>query len=238
MAAVVEADATTGLHSFVVPIRNPKDLMAYPGVFVGDIGRKLGQNGLDNGFVSFDHYRIPRENLLNRTGDVTPDGRYVSPFQDPNKVSASLPGACDPRAGRAARELTWPRHPPRAQAGATAAAVRRLLGRAVGRPSGHYRDERPEPQVGSPDRHPLLRLPPPVWRMPSPRKHQGGLASARSRRRPPPPVRSGPRGLSQPPGQPEQPVLEYPLQQWRLLPLLAGTYAIDNFARSFFGGPC
>ena len=40
----------------------------------------------------------------------------------------------------------------------------------------------------------------------------------------------------QPPGQPEQPVLEYPLQQWRLLPLLAGTYAIDNFARSFFMG--
>ena len=42
--------------------------------------------------------------------------------------------------------------------------------------------------------------------------------------------------LLQPPGQAEQPVLEYPLQQWRLLPLLAGTYAVDNFARSFFGG--
>ena len=78
---------TVGLHSFVVPIRNPVDMTPYPGVFVGDIGRKLGQNGLDNGFVSFDHYRIPRENLLNRTGDVTPDGRYVSPYQDPNKVN-------------------------------------------------------------------------------------------------------------------------------------------------------
>ena len=74
----------------MVPFRNPKDLVAYPGVFVGDIGRKLGQNGLDNGFVSFDHYRIPRVNLLNRTGDVTPDGRYVSPFQDPNKVRGGL----------------------------------------------------------------------------------------------------------------------------------------------------
>lgn len=34
----------------------------------------------------FTHYRIPRENLLNRTGDVTPDGNYESVFSEPGKI--------------------------------------------------------------------------------------------------------------------------------------------------------
>lgn len=34
----------------------------------------------------FDNYRIPRENLLNKTGDVTPDGQYESVFSEPTKI--------------------------------------------------------------------------------------------------------------------------------------------------------
>ena len=38
-------------------------------------------------FVAFHQLRIPRENLLNKTGDVTADGEYVTPYKVMNNVS-------------------------------------------------------------------------------------------------------------------------------------------------------
>lgn len=70
-----------GLSAFVVPLRDTKTLLSHPGVTVGDLGEKIGLHGIDNGFIMFNNYRIPRENLLARTGDVTPEGKYVTPFK-------------------------------------------------------------------------------------------------------------------------------------------------------------
>ncbi|KAJ8965096.1 hypothetical protein NQ314_004384 [Rhamnusium bicolor] len=124
-----------GLHAFVVPIRDPKTLMPYHGIIVGDMGEKIelsviktknicekywskkitpphsyclsrhapiyspqdpGSRPADPDnmptarnsawFIMFKNYRIPRENLLNRTADVTPDGVYESSFKDPGRI--------------------------------------------------------------------------------------------------------------------------------------------------------
>ena len=41
--------------------------------------------GVDNGRIVFDHVRVPRDNLLNKYGDVTDDGTYSSPIENPNR---------------------------------------------------------------------------------------------------------------------------------------------------------
>ncbi|XP_075678603.1 peroxisomal acyl-coenzyme A oxidase 3-like [Dermatophagoides pteronyssinus] len=75
-------DRNHGLSAFIVPIRNPKTLLPYPGVIIGDMGPKIGLNGLDNGFASFENYRIPKSCLMNRTGDIDSSGDYVTTIKD------------------------------------------------------------------------------------------------------------------------------------------------------------
>lgn len=72
-----------GVHCFVVPIRNENgdDL---PGVTTSDCGYKGGLGGVDNGRIMFDQVRIPRENLLNRYGQVDDGGTYSSPIESRN----------------------------------------------------------------------------------------------------------------------------------------------------------
>ena len=68
-----------GVHAFLVPLRDAQGVVL-PGVTIEDDGRKIGLNGVDNGRIAFDSVRIPRDNLLNRFGDVSPDGQYSSPI--------------------------------------------------------------------------------------------------------------------------------------------------------------
>lgn len=74
-----------GVHAFYVPIRDPRTGEFLPGVGGEDDGVKGGLNGVDNGRLWFDHVRVPRTALLNRYGDVAPDGTYSSPIPNPGR---------------------------------------------------------------------------------------------------------------------------------------------------------
>ncbi|WP_373516792.1 acyl-CoA dehydrogenase [Pricia sp.] len=93
-----------GVHAILVPVRNEKhDLL--PGVTIEDNGYKLGLNGVDNGKIWFNQVSVPRENLLNKYGDITPDGTYRSDIKNPNKRFFTMLGTlvggriCVARAG-------------------------------------------------------------------------------------------------------------------------------------------
>ena len=73
-----------GVHCFVVPIRDSKGKDA-PGVTTSDCGYKGGLAGVDNGRIVFDEVRVPRDNLLNRYGNVAEDGTYSSPVDNINR---------------------------------------------------------------------------------------------------------------------------------------------------------
>ena len=63
-------DKCHGLHAFIVPLRCPKSHNVLPGITIGDCGPKFGLNAVDNGFILFDKFRIPVDNLLNKVSGV------------------------------------------------------------------------------------------------------------------------------------------------------------------------
>ena len=61
-----------------------EDLKACPGVFIEDMGHKMGVNGVDNARLVFTNVRVPRWALLNKLAQVTPEGKFVSDIKKPS----------------------------------------------------------------------------------------------------------------------------------------------------------
>jgi acyl-CoA oxidase len=83
-AQLVVGGEPRGVHALLVPLRDD-DGAVLPGVRIEDCGAKLGLDGVDNGRIWFDHVRVPREALLDRYAQVSPDGTYTSPIENPTR---------------------------------------------------------------------------------------------------------------------------------------------------------
>eukprot|EP00794_Sanderia_malayensis_P014290 gene14290-15777_t len=153
-----------GLHQFIIQIRDMKTGLPFQGIIVGDMGKKLGMNGIDNGFLEFKNFRIPLGNLLNKNAGVTVEGKYVSAIKDPKKRFT--------------------------------AALSTLSGGRVSI-TGH----------GVTNLKSALTI---AIRYSAARKQFG------------------------PTDDEEIPVLEYQMQQWRLIPYVAAIFALDNYFRTSF----
>ena len=106
-AQLIVKEENQGVHAILVPYRTKKGELL-PGIRVEDCGYKLGLNGVDNGKIWFDKVRVPRENLLNKFGDIDEHGKYSSPISNPSKRFFTMLGTlvggrvCVPRAGLSA----------------------------------------------------------------------------------------------------------------------------------------
>lgn len=80
-----------GVKTFVVPLRDTSHNLM-PGVSVGDIGSKMGRDGIDNGWIQFSSVRIPRFFMLQKYCKVTASGDVTLPPLEQLAYSALLDG--------------------------------------------------------------------------------------------------------------------------------------------------
>ena len=73
-AQLIVNEKDYGPHAFVVPIRDKRTGRPFNGVMLGDCGQKIGLEGIDNGFIIFNRYRIPKDNLLNKFSSIDSEG--------------------------------------------------------------------------------------------------------------------------------------------------------------------
>ncbi|WWC90339.1 uncharacterized protein L201_005272 [Kwoniella dendrophila CBS 6074] len=68
-----------GVKTFVTQLRDTKTFTLMPGVNIGDIGKKMGRDGIDNGYIQFTYVRVPRAHMLMKHTQVSRDGVVTDP---------------------------------------------------------------------------------------------------------------------------------------------------------------
>lgn len=71
-ARLIVENKDYGVKTFVVPLRDTSSFQLLPGIVIGDIGAKMGRDGIDNGWIQFKNVVIPREFMLQRFTKIIP----------------------------------------------------------------------------------------------------------------------------------------------------------------------
>lgn len=65
-----------GVHTFVLQLRDEHH-RTLPGIEIGEVGPKFGDNYTETGYMRLNHVRVPRDWMLMRHQSVSEDGTYV-----------------------------------------------------------------------------------------------------------------------------------------------------------------
>jgi acyl-CoA oxidase len=79
-----------GPQTFIVQIRHTDTHQPFDGIAVGDIGPKYGYASMDNGYMLFDHYRVPKSAMLSRYAEVSKKTGELTRHGHPAVVYGSL----------------------------------------------------------------------------------------------------------------------------------------------------
>lgn len=90
-ARLIVKNKDYGVKTFVVPLRDSNHDL-YPGIAIGDIGEKMGRDGIDNGWIQFSSVRIPRQYMLSKFTKVDANGNVAEPPLEQLSYGALLGG--------------------------------------------------------------------------------------------------------------------------------------------------
>ena len=88
-AQLIIGDTNHGLHVFMLQVRD-ENHRVLPGIELGDVGNKLGDNGIDTGYMVLKGVRVAREHLLSKRQHVTPEGVYVKTISSEKSGASRL----------------------------------------------------------------------------------------------------------------------------------------------------
>lgn len=99
-AQLVVDNVNRGVHVFAIPIRDMNTHEVMKGCIIGDCGPKAGIDGIDNGFILFQNYRVPYDCMLDRISQISPEGKFKSNIKNNDRrFSVMLGGLIRGRMG-------------------------------------------------------------------------------------------------------------------------------------------